>query len=59
MGGFDHEASGPGTPGAPRLKVIGFSVMGGVEVRRKALKPPGQRKQDRAVERDRRGQIGE
>jgi hypothetical protein len=23
MGGFDHSASGPGNPGAPRLKVIG------------------------------------
>ena len=59
MGGFDHEASGPGAPGAPRLKVIGFSVMGGVDVRRKALKRPGQRKQDRAVEPDRRRQIDE
>ena len=38
MGGFDHNASGPGVPGAPRLKVIGFAMMGGVEVRRKALK---------------------
>jgi hypothetical protein len=57
MGGFDHEASGPGAPGAPRLKVIGFSLMGGVDVRRKALKPPG--KQGRAVEPDRRRQIDE
>jgi Domain of unknown function (DUF1707) len=56
MGGFDHEASGPGTPGAPRLKVIGFSVMGGVDVRRKALKPG---KQGRAVDPDRRPQIDE
>jgi hypothetical protein len=38
MGGFDHNASGPGVPGAPRLKVIGFALMGGVEVRRKPLK---------------------
>ena len=38
MGGFDHNASGPGVPGAPRVKVIGFALMGGVEVRRKALK---------------------
>jgi len=57
MGGFDHEASGPGAPGAPRLKVIGFSLMGGVDVRRKALKPSG--KQGRAVEPDRRRQIDE
>ena len=58
MGGFDHEASGPGAPGAPRLKVIGFSLMGGVDVRRKALKP-GKGKQGRAVEPDRRRQIDE
>jgi hypothetical protein len=38
MGGFDHHASGPGVPGAPRVKVIGFAMMGGVEVRRKPLK---------------------
>ena len=35
MGGFDHNASGPGVPGAPRLRVLGFALMGGVEVRRK------------------------
>lgn len=35
MGGFDHRASGPGIPGAPRLKVIGFAMMGGVDVKRK------------------------
>ena len=38
MGGFDHNASGPGVPGAPRLRVLGFALMGGVEVRRKPLK---------------------
>ena len=38
MGGFDHNASGPGVPGAPRVKVLGFALMGGVEVRRKPLK---------------------
>ena len=38
MGGFDHNASGPGMPGAPRVKVVGFALMGGVEVRRKPLK---------------------
>ena len=46
MGGFDHNASGPGVPGAPRLKVIGFAMMGGVEVRRKPLK----KKQREALE---------
>ncbi|MGH3423040.1 MAG: DUF1707 SHOCT-like domain-containing protein [Streptosporangiaceae bacterium] len=38
MGGFDHNSSGAGVPGAPRLKVIGFALMGGVEVRRKPPK---------------------
>ena len=46
MGGFDHNASGPGVPGAPRLRVLGFALMGGVEVRRKRLK----KKQRQAVE---------
>jgi DUF1707 SHOCT-like domain len=41
MGGFDHHASGPGAPGAPRVKVIGCAVMGGVEVRRKPRKRQG------------------
>jgi len=45
MGGFDHNASGTGVPGAPRVKVVGFAMMGGVEVRRKPLK----KKQDRSV----------
>jgi hypothetical protein len=38
MGGFDHDASGPGVPGAPRVRVIGFALMGGVDVRRKPQK---------------------
>ena len=38
MGGFDHNASGPGAPGAPRVRVIGFACMGGVEVRRRPQK---------------------
>jgi DUF1707 SHOCT-like domain/Cell wall-active antibiotics response LiaF, C-terminal len=38
MGGFDHRASGPGAPGAPRVKIMGFAFMGGVDVRRKAPK---------------------
>ena len=46
MGGFDHDASGSGVPGAPRVKVVGFAMMGGVEVRRKPLK----KKQRKAVE---------
>ncbi len=38
MGGFDNRASGPGAPGAPRVKVVGCALMGGVDVRRKPLK---------------------
>jgi hypothetical protein len=38
MGGFDHNASGPGVPGAPRVRIIGFALMGGVDVRRKPPK---------------------
>ena len=43
MGGFDHNASGPGIPGAPRVRIIGFALMGGVDVRRKkpAIKDAG------------------
>ena len=39
MGGFDHRASGPGAPGAPHLRVVGFALMGGVDVRRKPARP--------------------
>jgi hypothetical protein len=35
MGGFDHQASGPGVPGAPRVRIVGFALMGGVDVRRR------------------------
>jgi hypothetical protein len=38
MGGFDHNASGPGVPGAPQVRVLGFALMGGVDVRRKPPK---------------------
>jgi hypothetical protein len=34
MGGFDHRASGPGLTGAPRVRVVGLALMGGVNVRR-------------------------
>ena len=57
MGGFDHRASGPGLPGAPRVKVIGFALMGGVDVRRKPAKRPGNGKPGRGVEADHRRQI--
>ena len=39
MGAFDHRASGPGAPGAPRLRVVGFALMGGVEVQRRPADP--------------------
>ena len=39
MGAFDHRASGPGAPGAPRLRVVGFAMMGGVEVKRRPASP--------------------
>jgi hypothetical protein len=35
MGGFDPAASVPGTPGAPRVRVVGCACMGGVTVRRR------------------------
>jgi Domain of unknown function (DUF1707) len=38
MGGFDHRASGPGLPGAPKVRVVGLALMGGVNVRRGQLK---------------------
>jgi hypothetical protein len=41
MGGFDHRATGPGLPGAPRLRVVGFALMGGVNVQRR---PPRKKK---------------
>lgn len=44
MGGFDHNASGTGVPGAPRVRVIGFALMGGVEVRRKGPSKKQRRK---------------
>ena len=39
MGGFDHNASGPGVPGAPRVRILGFALMGGVDVKRKPQTP--------------------
>jgi len=48
MGGFDHNASGPGVPGAPRVRVIGCALMGGVDVKRK---PPKKAIKDARVDR--------
>jgi hypothetical protein len=56
MGGFDDRASGPGIPGAPRVKIVGLAVMGGVDVKRKPL---GRTRPGNAVETDERRQIGD
>lgn len=34
MDGFDHKVEGEGTPGAPTVKVRGFSLWGGVGIKR-------------------------
>ncbi len=36
MGGFEHDVLGPGTPGAPTVKIRGFALWGGVGIKRKA-----------------------
>jgi hypothetical protein len=36
MGGFDHDVLGDGTPGAPKVKIRGFALWGGVGIKRKA-----------------------
>ena len=41
MGGFDHRATGPGLPGAPKVRVVGLALMGGVNVRRGQPKQAG------------------
>lgn len=46
MGTFDDETSGTGTPGAPEVTVTGFSLWGGVHIRRKKRRP------NRHIERD-------
>jgi hypothetical protein len=38
MGGFDHQVAGEGTPGAPTVKIRGFSLWGGVGIKRKKRK---------------------
>ena len=35
MGGFDHKVEGAGTPGAPRITIRGFSLWGGVGIKRR------------------------
>jgi len=50
MGGFDHNASGPGVPGAPRVRILGFALMGGVDVRRKPQKAIKETPADRQLD---------
>jgi hypothetical protein len=50
MGGFDHNASGPGIPGAPRVRILGFALMGGVDVRRKPQKAITNARADRELD---------
>jgi|SRR5690625_1870129 len=38
MGGFDQHVEGDGAPGAPTIKVRGFSLWGGVGIKRKRRK---------------------
>ncbi|MFD7664416.1 DUF1707 domain-containing protein [Streptomyces sp. NPDC059788] len=53
MGGFEPDDSAPGDPGAPRVKVTGFAMMGGVGFRRKLSKMEKQRIK---LERERRSE---
>ena len=39
MGGFDHDIDGSGTPGAPTITINGFSLWGGVGVKRRKRRP--------------------
>lgn len=39
MGGFDHDVLGHGSPGAPTVKIRGFSLWGGVGIKRRARRP--------------------
>jgi hypothetical protein len=41
MGGFDHSVPGPGTPGAPKVNIHGFSLWGAVGIKRKARRSRG------------------
>ncbi|MCV7196381.1 DUF1707 SHOCT-like domain-containing protein [Mycobacterium angelicum] len=39
MGGFDRQVVGEGSRGAPKVNIRGFSLWGGVGIKRKARKP--------------------
>ncbi|MFF7729632.1 DUF1707 domain-containing protein [Streptomyces sp. NPDC008001] len=57
MGGFDDKASGPGTPGSPRVRVTGFAFWGGVGVDRKVSREERKRLREERRE-DRRKSLG-
>jgi hypothetical protein len=39
MGGFEHHVATTGTPGAPHITISGFSLWGGVGIKRKKRRP--------------------
>ncbi|PRC59364.1 hypothetical protein C6A85_23795, partial [Mycobacterium sp. ITM-2017-0098] len=39
MGSFDHSVDGDGAPGAPLVRISGFSLWGSVGIKRKKRKP--------------------
>ena len=39
MGGFDKSVEGTGTPGAPKVTIRGFSLLGGVGIKRRKRNP--------------------
>lgn len=41
MGGFDHSVGGAGTPGAPKVTIRGFSLWGGVGIKRRTRNDAG------------------
>jgi hypothetical protein len=59
MGGFDHGATGAGTPGGPTIVVEGLAFWGGVSVERKPSDEEIQRRKLEKKQRkaERRGQI--
>lgn len=42
MGGFGGRAAGAGVAGAPTVRIVGFALMGAVDVKRKEREPPAQ-----------------
>ncbi|MFI9238305.1 DUF1707 domain-containing protein [Streptomyces sp. NPDC053079] len=52
MGGFDDKATGPGSPGSPRVRITGVAFWGGVGVERKQTKAERKRlREERREER--------